>query len=53
MGRSRDPGIGVLVRSWAQQVAGGAAGVGLVEPGQRVDVEIEGIGTLSNTFVRR
>ena len=29
------------------------AGVGLVEPGQRVEVEVEGIGTLGNTFVRR
>ena len=34
-------------------LTGTPAGVGLVEPGQRVDVEIEGIGTLSNTFVRR
>ena len=34
-------------------LTGTPAGVGLVAPGQRVDVEIEGIGTLSNTFVRR
>ena len=34
-------------------LTGTPAGVGLVEAGQRVDVEIEGIGTLSNTFVRR
>jgi 2-keto-4-pentenoate hydratase/2-oxohepta-3-ene-1,7-dioic acid hydratase in catechol pathway len=34
-------------------LTGTPAGVGLVDPGQRVDVEIEGIGTLSNTFVRR
>lgn len=34
-------------------LTGTPAGVGLVQPGQRVDVEIEGIGTLSNTFVRR
>jgi 2-keto-4-pentenoate hydratase/2-oxohepta-3-ene-1,7-dioic acid hydratase in catechol pathway len=34
-------------------LTGTPAGVGLVEPGQRVEVEIEGIGTLSNTFVRR
>jgi 2-keto-4-pentenoate hydratase/2-oxohepta-3-ene-1,7-dioic acid hydratase in catechol pathway len=34
-------------------LTGTPAGVGLVEPGQRVDVEIEGIGTLSNPFVRR
>jgi 2-keto-4-pentenoate hydratase/2-oxohepta-3-ene-1,7-dioic acid hydratase in catechol pathway len=34
-------------------LTGTPVGVGLVEPGQRVDVEIEGIGTLSNTFVRR
>jgi 2-keto-4-pentenoate hydratase/2-oxohepta-3-ene-1,7-dioic acid hydratase in catechol pathway len=34
-------------------LTGTPAGVGLVEPGQRVDVEIEGIGTLTNTFVRR
>jgi len=34
-------------------LTGTPAGVGLVEAGQRVDVEIEGIGTLTNTFVRR
>lgn len=34
-------------------LTGTPAGVGLVEAGQRVEVEIEGIGTLSNTFVRR
>jgi 2-keto-4-pentenoate hydratase/2-oxohepta-3-ene-1,7-dioic acid hydratase in catechol pathway len=34
-------------------LTGTPAGVGLVQPGQRVDVEIEGIGTLSNPFVRR
>ena len=34
-------------------LTGTPAGVGPVEPGQRVDVEIEGIGTLSNPFVRR
>ena len=34
-------------------LTGTPAGVGLVEPGQRVEVEVEGIGTLTNTFVRR
>jgi 2-keto-4-pentenoate hydratase/2-oxohepta-3-ene-1,7-dioic acid hydratase in catechol pathway len=34
-------------------LTGTPAGVGLVEAGQRVEVEIEGIGTLINTFVRR
>lgn len=34
-------------------LTGTPAGVGPVESGQRVDVEIEGIGTLSNPFVRR
>jgi 2-keto-4-pentenoate hydratase/2-oxohepta-3-ene-1,7-dioic acid hydratase in catechol pathway len=34
-------------------LTGTPAGVGLVEAGQRVEVEVEGIGTLSNTFVRR
>lgn len=34
-------------------LTGTPAGVGPVEPGQRVEVEIEGIGTLSNPFVRR
>lgn len=34
-------------------LTGTPAGVGLVEPGQRVEVEVEGIGTLGNTFVRR
>ena len=34
-------------------LTGTPAGVGPVEGGQRVEVEIEGIGTLGNTFVRR
>jgi 2-keto-4-pentenoate hydratase/2-oxohepta-3-ene-1,7-dioic acid hydratase in catechol pathway len=34
-------------------LTGTPAGVGPVESGQRVEVEIEGIGTLSNPFVRR
>ncbi len=34
-------------------LTGTPAGVGPVEAGQRVEVEIEGIGTLSNPFVRR
>lgn len=34
-------------------LTGTPAGVGLVEAGQRVEVEVEGIGTLTNTFVRR
>ena len=34
-------------------LTGTPAGVGAVEAGQRVEVEIEGIGTLSNPFVRR
>ncbi len=34
-------------------LTGTPAGVGLVEPGQQVTVEIEGIGSLTNTFVRR
>jgi len=34
-------------------LTGTPAGVGPVAAGQRVDVEIEGIGTLSNTFVTR
>lgn len=34
-------------------LTGTPAGVGLVEAGARVEVEIEGIGTLSNPFVRR
>ena len=34
-------------------LTGTPAGVGPVEPGQRVDVEIEGVGVLSNPFVRR
>ena len=34
-------------------LTGTPAGVGLVEAGQRVTVEIEGIGSLTNTFVRR
>jgi 2-keto-4-pentenoate hydratase/2-oxohepta-3-ene-1,7-dioic acid hydratase in catechol pathway len=34
-------------------ITGTPAGVGPVEHGQRVEVEIEGIGTLSNPFIRR
>ena len=34
-------------------LTGTPAGVGPVQPGQRVSVEIEGIGTLDNPFVRR
>ena len=34
-------------------LTGTPAGVGPVRPGQRVSVEIEGIGTLDNPFVRR
>ena len=34
-------------------LTGTPAGVGPVETGQRVEVEIEGIGTLSNPFLRR
>ncbi len=34
-------------------LTGTPAGVGLVDSGHRVEVEIEGIGTLTNTFVRR
>jgi len=34
-------------------LTGTPAGVGPVQPGQRVEVEIEGIGTLSNPFIRR
>ncbi len=34
-------------------LTGTPAGVGPVESGQRVEVEVEGIGTLSNPFVRR
>ncbi len=34
-------------------LTGTPAGVGPVEPGQRVEVEIDGVGTLSNPFVRR
>ena len=33
-------------------LSGNPAGVGLVESGQRVEVEIDGIGVLSNPFVR-
>ena len=32
-------------------LTGTPAGVGPMEPGQRVEVEIEGIGTLTNTVV--
>jgi 2-keto-4-pentenoate hydratase/2-oxohepta-3-ene-1,7-dioic acid hydratase in catechol pathway len=31
---------------------GTPAGVGPMSPGDRVDVQIEGLGTLSNTFAR-
>jgi 2-keto-4-pentenoate hydratase/2-oxohepta-3-ene-1,7-dioic acid hydratase in catechol pathway len=34
-------------------LTGTPAGVGLVEAGQQVTVEIAGIGALTNTFVRR
>lgn len=34
-------------------LTGTPAGVGPVESGQRVDIEIEGIGTMSNPFIRR
>jgi len=34
-------------------LTGTPAGVGPVETGQRVEVEVEGIGTLSNPFLRR
>lgn len=34
-------------------LTGTPAGVGLVEAGQRVEIEIESIGTLGNPFVRR
>lgn len=34
-------------------ITGSPAGAGRVEEGQRVEVEIEGIGTLGNPFVRR
>jgi len=34
-------------------LTGTPAGVGPVQPGQRVEVEIEGIGILSNPFIRR
>ncbi|MBA2696993.1 MAG: fumarylacetoacetate hydrolase family protein [Actinobacteria bacterium] len=33
-------------------LTGTPAGVGLVEPGQQVEVEVEGIGAMSNPFVR-
>ncbi|HSO63825.1 MAG TPA: fumarylacetoacetate hydrolase family protein [Ornithinibacter sp.] len=33
-------------------LTGTPAGVGLVESGQRVDIEVDGIGVLSNPFVR-
>jgi 2-keto-4-pentenoate hydratase/2-oxohepta-3-ene-1,7-dioic acid hydratase in catechol pathway len=33
-------------------LTGTPAGVGLVEAGQRVEVEVEGIGSFSNPFVR-
>jgi len=34
-------------------LTGTPAGVGLVEAGQQVTVDIAGIGSLTNTFVRR
>jgi 2-keto-4-pentenoate hydratase/2-oxohepta-3-ene-1,7-dioic acid hydratase in catechol pathway len=34
-------------------LTGTPAGVGLVEPGDRVECEVEGIGVLSNPVVRR
>jgi 2-keto-4-pentenoate hydratase/2-oxohepta-3-ene-1,7-dioic acid hydratase in catechol pathway len=34
-------------------MTGTPAGVGLVSPGDRIEVEIEGIGRLSNPIVRR
>ncbi|HEX5970225.1 MAG TPA: fumarylacetoacetate hydrolase family protein [Intrasporangium sp.] len=34
-------------------LTGTPAGVGLVEPGQQVTIDIDGIGSLTNTFVRR
>jgi 2-keto-4-pentenoate hydratase/2-oxohepta-3-ene-1,7-dioic acid hydratase in catechol pathway len=34
-------------------LTGTPAGVGPIQPGQRVEVEVEGIGTLSNQVVRR
>ena len=34
-------------------LTGTPAGVGRVEPGQRVEVDIDAIGVLSNPFVRR
>jgi 2-keto-4-pentenoate hydratase/2-oxohepta-3-ene-1,7-dioic acid hydratase in catechol pathway len=34
-------------------LTGTPAGVGAVRAGQRVEVDIEGIGTLSNPFVSR
>ena len=34
-------------------LTGTPAGVGPVDAGQRVSIEIEGIGVLSNPFVRR
>lgn len=34
-------------------ITGTPAGVGLLEPGQRVEVEVEGIGRFGNTVVRR
>jgi len=34
-------------------LTGTPAGVGPAAAGQRVEVEIEGIGTLSNPFIRR
>ncbi|AXG13826.1 fumarylacetoacetate hydrolase family protein [Intrasporangium calvum] len=34
-------------------LTGTPAGVGLVQPGQQVTIDVEGIGSLTNTFVRR
>lgn len=63
-GRTADMihGVAVLVAYVSQAftllpgdviLTGTPAGVGPVAPGQRVDVEIEGIGILSNPFIRR
>jgi 2-keto-4-pentenoate hydratase/2-oxohepta-3-ene-1,7-dioic acid hydratase in catechol pathway len=63
-GRTSDMvhGIGALIEHMSAAftllpgdviLTGTPAGVGLVEAGQQVTVEIEGIGSLTNTFVRR
>jgi 2-keto-4-pentenoate hydratase/2-oxohepta-3-ene-1,7-dioic acid hydratase in catechol pathway len=43
---------GVHVAAGDVILTGTPAGVGLVDAGQRVDVDIDGIGVLSNPFVR-